>query len=101
MSDAKAFTIITGVDDPLAAERLVEVLREAGIDAFTRPRGAASSASFEPAGPAFWELFVPSDKAPHAVELVKDELEALERDAEANALAAEEESMSGETPSGE
>jgi hypothetical protein len=94
---ADTFTIVRTTEDPLAAERLVEVLREEKIDAFTRARGAAASA-FEPATPGFWELFVPQADLARAGKLIDDELAAIEKEGEENARAAEEESMSGETP---
>ncbi|MBX7097166.1 MAG: DUF2007 domain-containing protein [Myxococcaceae bacterium] len=101
MSDGKTFTIVEAVDDPLTAERLEEVLREAKIDAFVRNRGSASSASFEPASPAYFELFVPQSQAKEAAALVAKELEAIEQEGEANAKAAEEEMLSGENPTPE
>ena len=95
MSDS--FTIVRNTEDPLTADRLVEILREAKIDAFARARGAAASA-FEPTGPGFWELFVPAADFDRAAKLIDDELANLEAEGELNAQAAEEESMSGETP---
>jgi hypothetical protein len=97
MADARDFTIVTTCEDPLIAEELVELLREEKIDAFSRARGAASSASFEAVEPGFWEVFVPKNEVEKATK-VWAELEAeVEKDAVANAAAAEEESMSGET----
>lgn len=101
MSDGKTFTIVEAVDDPLTAERLEEVLREAKIDAFVRNRGTASSASFEAASPAYFELFVPQSQATEAAALVAKELELIEQEGEANAKAAEEEMLSGENPTPE
>ena len=94
---ADTFTIVRNTEDPLTADRLVEVLREEKIDAFARARGAAASA-FEPATAGFWELFVPSADCARAGKLIDDELAAIEKESELNAQAAEEESMSGETP---
>ena len=94
----RTFAVVTSVQDPLTAERLVEVLQEAQLDAFSRAGGAASSAAFASASPAFWDIFVPSESLAQAEGLVKKELEELERDAEANAKAAEEEALSGENP---
>lgn len=94
----KTFAVVVTVDDPLTAERLVDLLTEQQIDAFTRAGGAASTAGFEAASPGFWDLFVPSDQFERASTLVRDELVAINKDAEANALAAEEEALSGETP---
>lgn len=95
---ADTFSIVRTTEDPLTAERLVEVLREEKIDAFARARGAASSASFEPAESGFYELFVPDTDIERAAKIVELELESIEKEGALNAQAAEEESMSGETP---
>ncbi|MFT3706476.1 MAG: hypothetical protein QM817_02300 [Archangium sp.] len=94
----RTFAVVATVQDPLTAERLVELLQEAELDAFSRAGGAASSAAFASASPAFWDIFVPSEGLEKAQGVVKGELEQIERDAEANAKAAEEEALSGENP---
>lgn len=96
----RTFAVVTSVQDPLTAERLVELLQDAKLDAFSRAGGAASSAAFASATPAFWDILVPSEVLSQAEGLVKAELEEIERDGEANAKAAEEEAMSGENPTG-
>ncbi len=95
---ADSFFIVRTVEDPLTAERLVEVLREEKIDAFARARGAASSASFEPAESGFYELFVPDSEMARASKIVETELQSIEKEGALNAQAAEEEALSGETP---
>lgn len=90
------FSVATSVQDPLTAERLVELLQEAKLDAFSRAGGAASSAAFASATPAFWDILVPTEGLEQAQGLIAKELQELERDGEANAKAAEEEAMSGE-----
>ena len=94
----RTFTVAASVQDPLTAERLIEVLQEAKLDAFSRAGGAASSAAFASASPAFWDILVPSDGFEEAQALINTELQEIERDGEANAKAAEEEAMSGEKP---
>jgi len=94
----RTFTVATSVTDPLSAERLVSVLTAAGIEAFSRPGGAASTDAIASASPGFWDILVATASMKQAAELIDDEQAAIERDAEANAQAAEEESMSGETP---
>jgi shikimate 5-dehydrogenase len=94
----RTFTVATTVQDPLSAERLVDALQEAGIDAFTREGGAASSAAFAAAQPAFYDLLVASEQLEKAEGMVRAFLEQFEQEAEANGKAAEEESMSGENP---
>ncbi len=95
---ADSFSIVRTTEDPLTADRLVEVLRQEKIDAFTRERGAASTASFEPAVGAFYELFVPEAELKRASALVDTELAAIESEGVQNAAAAEEEAMSGQNP---
>ncbi len=95
---SNTFSIVTTVEDPLLSDRLIDLLQDAGIDAFSRARGAASADVLGVATGRHFEIFVPSDAAPRAVEMVKAEIETVEREASANALAAEEEYMSGEHP---
>lgn len=94
----RTFAIATTVQDPLSAERLVEALREKELDAFSRPGGAASAAAFASASPAFWEIFVPHEALPQAEALIREVLEDVEKNADENARAAEEEALSGENP---
>ncbi len=97
----KNFAVATTVSDPLTAERLVEVLQEAGHDAFSRAGGAASSDGFAAANTGFWDIFVPTEVLAAASTLMTEELAAIERDGVANAQAAEEEALSGENPTAE
>lgn len=90
---ARTFTVATSVPDPLLASRLVEVLQAKGLDAFSRAGGAASSAAFAQAQPAFWDVLVPSEAADEASRSITEVLEALDTDAEENARAAEEEAL--------
>lgn len=94
----RTFAVAASVQDPLTAERLVEVLQEAKLDAFSRAGGAASSAAFAQTTPAFWDILVPGESFEQADALIKGQLEEIERDAVANAAAAEEEALSGENP---
>jgi hypothetical protein len=97
----RTFAVATSVQDPLIAEQLVEALREQGLDAFSRPGGAASAAAFAAASPAFWDIFVPSESFAKAESTIREVLEDVEKNAEENARAAEEEALSGENPVGE
>lgn len=97
----RTFSVVTSVEDPLTAERLVAVLRADGLDAFARAGGAAATGPFAATHPGFYELFVPSEAVTRAEDLLREELAQLERDAEANAAAAEEEALSGESPIGD
>jgi hypothetical protein len=92
----KNFSVLTSVSTSILAERLVSILVEADIDAFTRAGGAAGTDLFSAASPGFLDVLVQSDKLTEAQKLVQEELSALERDAELNSQAAEEESLSSE-----
>lgn len=90
------FTVATSVQDPLTAERIIAVLHEAKLEAMSRAGGAASSAAFAAATPAFWDILVPSENLEQAASLINAELALMERDGAANAQAAEEEALSSE-----
>ncbi len=92
----RTFAVATTVHDPLSAERLVDALQAAGLDAFSRTGGAASSAAFAAAQPAYYDVLVPTEAADQAMGIIKELLELIDRDADANAQAADEESQSGE-----
>lgn len=94
---ARSFAVAASVQDPLLAERLVETLAARGLEAFARAGGAASSAAFAQAQAAFWDVLVASESAAQAEACVAQVLEELEREAESNAAAADEESQ---TPAG-
>lgn len=96
----RTFTVVTTTTDPLSAERLVAVLAEAGLDAFSRAGGAASTSGFGATERAFFDVLVASESMETAAPLVKSELEAIERDSAANEQAAEEEALSNENPTG-
>lgn len=94
----RTFTVVTSTTDSLTADRLVAVLTEAGLDAFSRAGGAASANPLSPAEGAFFDVLVATESLEQAGPLVKKELEDIERDSEENAKAAEEEALSGENP---
>jgi hypothetical protein len=91
MAMARTFSVATTVNDPLLSDRLIETLQSKDIDAFARVGGAASSAAFAQAQPAYWDILVPSEKADAASGLIAEFLAALDQDAEENSRAAEEE----------
>lgn len=94
----RTFAVATSVQDPLIAEQIVEALREKELDAFSRPGGAASAAAFASASPAFWDIFVPAESLEKAEQIIREVLEDVEKNADENARAAEEEALSGENP---
>lgn len=93
----RTFTVATTVQDPMTAERLVDSLQAAGFDAFSRTGGAASSAAFASAQPAFYDVLVESDSFEKAAVLIRSFLEQDEQESAANAQAAEEESLASQT----
>jgi hypothetical protein len=95
---AMNFAVAVSVQDPLMAERMVSALQAAGLEAFSRPGGAASSAAFASVQAAFWDVLVDAEGSAQAATLIAELQAELERDGEANARAAEEEELSGEQP---
>jgi hypothetical protein len=94
----RTFTVATTTTDHLTAQRLVAVLTEAGVDAFTRAGGAASASALGATERAYFDVLVATESMEKAAPLVAQELEAIERDAAENEKAAEEEALSGENP---
>ena len=70
----RTLAVATSVLDPLTADRLVDLLREATLDAFSRAGGAASSAAFASASPAFWDIMVPTESLEQAASIIRAEL---------------------------
>ena len=58
----RTFTVATTTTDHLTAERLVAVLTEAGVDAFTRAGGAASSSGLGATERAFFDVLVATER---------------------------------------
>lgn len=94
----RTFTVATSTTDLLTAERLVAVLTEAGLDAFSRASGGALANVLSAAERDAFDVLVATESMEQATPLITTELEAIERDAAANAQAAEEEAMSSENP---
>jgi hypothetical protein len=94
----KTFAVVATVDDPLTADRLVDGLVALELDAFHRGRGGASTDTFGAMTQGYWEVLVPTESLDKAEPAVREELEAIAKEADENAKAAEEEAMSGENP---
>jgi hypothetical protein len=94
----KTFAVVATVEDPLTADRLVDGLVALELDAFHRGRGGASSDSFGAMTKGYWEVLVPTESLDKADAAVREELEAIAKEGDENAKAAEEEAMSGENP---
>ena len=95
-SEPKTFAVVATVEDPLSAERLVATLTGQNLDAFQRARGAATADALGSMTTSYWEVLVQADVFDKASALVKEELEAITRDGDENAKAAEDEAMSGD-----
>jgi hypothetical protein len=97
----RSFTVAAEVQDPLTADRLVELLREAGLDGFSRVGGAGGSDGIAAASPAIWDILVPTEGFDRAAQLIAAELATIEREGDENARLAEEEMLTGEHVLGE
>src|SRR6185436_17357440 len=95
----KTFAVVATVEDPLTADRLVDGLVALELDAFHRARAGASSDTFGAISQGDWEVLVPTDSFEKAEAAGREEMEQIKQDEGANAQAAEEEALSGETPS--
>ncbi|MCA3011354.1 MAG: hypothetical protein INH41_03030 [Myxococcaceae bacterium] len=98
--NGRTFTVAATTTDPLTAERLVAVLTDAGLDAFSRAGGAASANTFGAAEAGFFDVLVASEALERARPLIDGELEAIEAHAAENEQAAEEEALSQDNPTG-
>lgn len=94
----KTFAVVATVEDPLSADRLVEVLTGNELDAFHRGRAGASSDTFGAISQGYWEVLVQAESLAIAENLVREEMEAIAKDEAANAQAADDEHMSKENP---
>ena len=96
-TSAQTYVVALETDNPLLAEELAATLLKSGTDAFVRGRNGASTDALGAIVGSTWQVLVTSDSLEAAQKVAADLEEAVERDSEANAQAAEEEAMSGET----
>ncbi|MBF5042682.1 hypothetical protein FGE12_09740 [Aggregicoccus sp. 17bor-14] len=95
--DTRTFVRAGTAEDPLTAERYVEVLEAAGLSPFARARRAGSVDSLTTGVVMpWWELLVPEAELARAVELLREERARFEATADEASLAAEEEEREGE-----
>jgi hypothetical protein len=95
--DTRTFVRAGTAEDPLSAERYVEVLEAAGLDPLVRSRRAGSVDSLTTGIVLpWWELLVPEPQLARAVDLLREERSRFEATAEEAARAAEEEEREGE-----
>jgi hypothetical protein len=90
--DTRTFVRAATAEDPLTAERYVEVLEAAGLNPLASARRAGSVDSLTTGTVLpWWELLVPEQELARAVELLREERARFEATAEEASLAAEEE----------
>ena len=89
--DTRKFVSVITAEDPLSAEQYVAALEEEKITAFARPRRAGLVDPLTTASGPWWEIVVPEEQGPRAVEIVQAEEARIEAGAEEAGRAAEEE----------
>jgi len=95
--DTRTFVRAGTAEDPLTAERYVEVLEAAGLTPFARARRAGSVDSLTTGVVLpWWELLVPEAQLARAVDLLREERVRSESMADEASRAAEEEEREGE-----
>lgn len=98
--DTREFIRVTTAEDPLTAERYVQVLEAQGIPVFSRPRRAGTVDVLTTGNPMpWWEILVPEEHTQRASELLAREKASLEANSDEAARAAEEEELEGESAS--
>jgi hypothetical protein len=95
--DHRTFVRAGTVEDPLTAEALARALQASGISVFARPgRGGAVDVLTTGNLLGWWELLVPEEELPRAVQLLAYERSRFEGSAEEAVRAAEEEELESE-----
>ena len=95
--DTRTFVRAGTAEDPLTAERYVEVLEAAGLDPLMRARRAGSVDTLTTGVVLpWWELLVPEPQLARAVDLLREERARIEASADEASRAAEEEEREGE-----
>jgi hypothetical protein len=95
--DTRTFVRAGTAEDPLSAERYVEVLEAAGLDPLVRSRRAGSVDSLTTGIVLpWWELLVPEAQLARAVDLLREERARFEATAEEATRAAEDEERESE-----
>ncbi len=89
--DLRQFVVAGTADDPLSAEREVQLLQAAGIPAILRARGGGAIDNLTSPAAPWWEILAPQESVARAAELIRQDRAQLEANAEEATRAAEEE----------
>jgi hypothetical protein len=97
--DHGQFVVAGTAEDPLSAEREVQLLQAAGIPAILRARGAGAIDNLSSPAAPWWEILAPQESVARATELIRQDRAQLEANAEEATRAAEEEEAEQEQAS--
>jgi DNA-directed RNA polymerase subunit RPC12/RpoP len=97
--DQRQFVVAGTAEDPLSAEREVQLLQAAGIPAILRPRGGGAIDNLTTPAAPWWEILAPQELVARATELIRQDRAQLEANAEEATQAAEEEEAEQERAS--
>ena len=89
--DMRQFVVAGTAEDPLSAEREVQLLRAADIPAILRARGGGTIDNLTTPAAPWWEILAPQESVARAAELIRQDRAQLEADADEATRAAEEE----------
>jgi hypothetical protein len=87
----RQFVVAGTAEDPLSAEREVQLLRAADIPAILRARGGGTIDNLTTPAAPWWEILAPQESVARAAELIRQDRAQLEADADEATRAAEEE----------
>jgi predicted nucleic acid-binding Zn-ribbon protein len=93
------FVVAGTAEDPLSAEREVQLLQAAGIPAILRARGGGTIDNLTSPAAPWWEILAPQESVARATELIHQDRAQLEANAEEATRAAEEEEAEQEQAS--
>lgn len=97
--DMRQFVVAGTADDPLSAEREVQLLQAAGIPAILRARGGGAIDNLTTPAAPWWEILAPQELVTRAAELIRQDRAQLDANAEEATRAAEEEEAEQERAS--
>ena len=97
--DLRQFVVAGTADDPLSAEREVQLLQAAGIPAILRARGGGAIDNLTSPAAPWWEILAPQESVARAAELIRQDRAELEANADEATRAAEEEEAEQERAS--
>jgi predicted nucleic acid-binding Zn-ribbon protein len=97
--DLRQFVVAGTAEDPLSAEREVQLLQAAGIPAILRARGGGAIDNLTTPSAPWWEILAPQESVARAAELIRQDRAQLEANADEATRAAEEEEAEQELAS--